>query len=129
MTAQGLERLPGAPDRDQPKLVILCLGGNGMLHKIDDRTIASNLRAMVREMRDRGVAVLLVGVPRPTLQGSPPKFYADIAHEFGVPCEGRVLKDVLYERDMKSDPIHPNAKGYRCMAEAVAELLCRAGAV
>jgi lysophospholipase L1-like esterase len=129
VTARGLERLPEVLDRDQPKLVILCLGGNDMIHKVDDQTIASNLRAMIKEMRDRGIAVVLVGVPRPSLLGSPPEFYRDIAREFGIPYEGRVVKDVLYERDLKSDPIHPNAKGYRRMAEAVAELLRKAGAI
>ncbi len=129
VTAQGLERLPDVLDRDQPKLVILCMGGNDMIRKIDDRTIASNLRVMIKEMRDRGIAVVLVGVPRPTLLGSPPEFYRDIAREFGIPYESRVVKDVLYERDLKSDPIHPNAKGYRRMAEAVAELLRKAGAI
>jgi acyl-CoA thioesterase-1 len=129
VTAQGLERLPEVLDRDQPKLVILCLGGNDMIHKVDDQTIASNLRAMIKEMRNRGIAVVLVGVPRPSLLGSPPEFYRDIAREFGIPYEGSVVKDVLYERDLKSDPIHPNAKGYRRMAEAVAELLRKAGAI
>jgi acyl-CoA thioesterase I len=36
---------------------------------------------------------------------------------------------VLYRPDEKSDPIHPNAKGYRRMAEAFADLLKKARAI
>jgi lysophospholipase L1-like esterase len=129
VTAEGLARLPGVLDEYHPKLVILCMGGNDMLRKVDDAAIAANLRAMVREMRQRNIAVVLIGVPRPTLLGNPPKFYPEIAKEFGIPYEGEVVKDILYDRSLKSDPIHPNAQGYRKMAQAVAELLHEAGAV
>lgn len=129
VTEDGLQRLPGVLDEHQPKLVILCMGGNDMLRKLDEKVTAANLRAMVRTMRERGIAVVLIGVPKPQLLGGPPEFYSRIAEEFGIPYEGEVVKDVLHARDMKSDPIHPNANGYRRMAEAVAELLGDAGAV
>ena len=39
------------------------------------------------------------------------------------------LLSVLRRNAYKSDPIHRNADGYRILAQAVAELLRRAGAV
>lgn len=129
VTGQGLQRLPAVLQQHQPRLVILCLGGNDMLRRVDDGEIAANLRAMVRLMREQGIAVVLVGVPRPALLSGAPPFYQDIAGEFGIPLEARVVKDVLYSSGLKSDPIHPNAAGYRKMAEAIAGLMRGAGAL
>jgi len=128
-TAQGLARLPAVIAEHAPRLVIVCLGGNDMLRKVGDPQITANLRAIVQMLKARGIAVVLVGVPRPALVTSAPPFYADLAKEFGVPYEGRVVTSVLYSAELKSDPIHPNAQGYRRIAEAIAELMRKAGAV
>lgn len=128
-TAEGLARLPGQLDQHQPRLLLLCLGGNDMLRRQPADQTAANLRAMVRLARERGVAVLLIGVPEPRLLGGAPGFYAEIAKEFGLPYEGEAFNDVLRDRALKSDPIHANAAGYRQVAERLAERLREAGAV
>jgi len=129
LTAQGLRRLPSVIEAHRPRLVIVCLGGNDMLRKVADAEIRQNLRAIIRTLKERGVAAVLVGVPKPALITSAPEFYGEVAREFGIPYEGKVVTSVMYAPDMKADPIHPNAKGYRKMAEAIAELLRKAGAV
>ena len=129
VTEQGLRRLPAVIDEYQPRLVIVCLGGNDMLRKVAPSLIKRNLAAILDELRGRGIAAVLVGVPKPALLTSAADFYAELAGEFQVPYEGEVVTDVLYSPEMKSDPIHPNAKGYRRMAEALARLLREAGAV
>ncbi len=129
VTAQGVTRLPGVLDTVQPKLLLLCLGGNDLLHKLDAVTIAANLRTMVYEAHQRGIAVVLIGVPEPKLFGGVPKYYADIAAKADIPYEGKVLKTVLFDNAKKSDPIHPNAAGYRMIADALAKLLHQTGAV
>jgi acyl-CoA thioesterase I len=129
VTAQGLARLQGVLDEHRPKLVIVCLGGNDMLRQVGEAEIRKNLGAIIKTLKDRGIAVVLVGVPRPALLTSAPPFYAEIATEFGVPYEGKVVTSVLLSPELKSDPIHPNAAGYRKMAEALADLLKKSGAL
>lgn len=129
VSAEGLERLPDVLDEHRPRLLILCHGGNDQMRSLGDERLAANLRAMIRLAKERGVAVVLVGVPRPRVFADPPPLYEEIAREAGIPYEGGVLKGILYSPGKKSDPIHPNAEGYREMAGALAKLLKRAGAV
>jgi lysophospholipase L1-like esterase len=129
VSAQGLERIDEVLDEVKPRIVIVCLGGNDLLRKIPDAQIAANLRGILRAVKAKGAAPVLVGVPRLQLLSAAPEFYAEIAREFGVPYEGTAVKDVLYSAKLKSDPIHPNAAGYRQMAEGIAKLLKQAGAV
>lgn len=128
-TAEGLARLASVIEEHAPRLVIVCLGGNDMLRRVNESEIKQNLRAMIAELRGRDVAVVLVGVPKPVLLAGAPELYADLAKEFAIPYEGKILASVLYERDYKSDPIHPNAQGYRRIAEGIAALLRKSGAV
>ncbi len=129
VTAQGLARLPAVLDEHSPRLVIICLGGNDMLRKVGEAEIRKNLRAIIKTLRDRNIGVVLVGVPRPALITSAPEFYIELARELAVPYEGKVVTSVLSSAELRSDPIHPNARGYRMMAEAVALLLKNAGAI
>lgn len=128
-TSDGLERLPAVLDEIKPRLLVLCMGGNDMLRKSDPASIESNLRAMVQMAKARGIGVALIGVPSPELFGSPPDFYGRLAKELSLPLENKVLQEMRFNNALKSDPIHPNAKGYHRIAEAVADLLRRSGAV
>jgi acyl-CoA thioesterase-1 len=129
VTSGGLARLESVIEEHRPALMIVCLGGNDMLGKGADAQIQANLREIIKTIKGRGISVMLVGVPRPALITQAAPFYAELAREFDIPYEGAIVTDVLYQRELKSDPIHPNAKGYRKMAEAIARLLKKAGAV
>lgn len=129
VSAAGLARLPAVLDQHQPSLLILCHGGNDFLRKLGDAQAAQNLRAMVRLARERGIAVVLVAVPKPGLFPAPPEFYAKIAKEFGLPYEDASLQSILRDNELKADIAHPNAKGYAKLAEAIAVLLKKSGAV
>ena len=129
VSADGLERLPGAIDEAQPKLLILCHAGNDFLQKKDDGAAAGNVRAMIQLAKGRGINVVLLATPKPGIPPSVPQFYADIAAQERIPIEDSVLKDVLFDQSLKSDFVHPNAKGYARVAEALQRLLKKAGAL
>ena len=128
VTPEGLRRLPGLLGRERPALVILCHGGNDMLRRTGAEQMAENLRAMITLARDRGVQVVLVGVPKPGLFLSAAEIYGEIAAEAQIPIQAEALADILGDNGLKSDAIHPNATGYRRLAEALAALLREAGA-
>jgi lysophospholipase L1-like esterase len=128
-TAQGLERLERSLEAHRPRLLLLCLGGNDLLRRVDTAQIESNLRAMVQLARDRGAEVVLIGVPEPALFGGTAPLYRRVAAELRVPLEEDTVTDVLRDNALKSDPIHPNAEGYRRIAQALAALLRDAGAI
>ena len=129
VSESGLARLPAALEEHRPRLLLLCHGGNDFLRRLPKDKAAQNLRAMIRLAKARGVEVLLIGTPELGFTVTPAAFYAEAAKEFHIPYEGEVLGRIFRDGSLKSDQIHPNAQGYRLMAERVRDLLRKAGAL
>lgn len=130
LSAAGLQRLPEVLDEVEPDLLILCHGGNDMLRKRSKEKLTNNLSSMIGEAHRRGIQVILIGVPEPALfllEAAP--FYKNLAIEKSIPVENNALPEILSDNDLKSDTIHPNATGYRKLAEAIGTLLKKSGAI
>jgi lysophospholipase L1-like esterase len=128
ISAEGLKRLPGLLQRYRPDLVILCHGGNDLLRRIAHQTTAAHLTAMIEMIHASGAQVVMLSVPQPGLLPKPAGFYKDIADRYQIPLENEVMTGILRDNALKSDLIHPNAAGYKRMAEAVAAVLGHSGA-
>lgn len=129
VSEEGRARLPALLEETRPALLILCLGGNDFLRRLDPAQVKENLRAMVQSAKEQGVAVLLVAVPTLGFGLQVPPLYAEVASEAEIPIEGKILAKILGDAKLKSDQIHPNAAGYRKMAEALDKLLRRSQAL
>jgi lysophospholipase L1-like esterase len=129
VSADGLKRLPATLDEHEPQLLILCHGGNDFLRRLSQQQVKANVRAMIQLAKSRGIEVMLIGTPEPGFSVTPPAFYAEIAGEFRIPYQEDVIGKILRDASLKSDPIHPNARGYRMIAEQVAALLKKSGAL
>lgn len=129
LTVEGLMRLPLVLDKYRPALLLLCHGANDLMRKTGEGAASENLKLMVILAIERGIEVVIVGVPNPGVSIMPPDFYRDVAEEFLIPYEGHLLKNILSNNQLKADYIHPNEKGYRYLAEGIFELLKGRGAL
>ena len=126
LSAAGLARLPSVLSEHRPALVILCHGGNDILGGAAPEAIAANLEAMIQLCRGAGADVLLVSVPQKGLLLNSAPFYAELARRQGVPCNDKIMAQILSKGSLKSDYIHPNAAGYAKIADALWRDLRRA---
>ncbi len=133
--ANGRTRIAAALAETQPRLVIIEIGGNDFLRRTPAVEVKDHLAAIVAEVERHGAIPVLVAVPELSLFGaavgrlSDSAIYAELADETGVVLVEDVFSEVLSDDALRADRIHPNADGYRLMAEAIVEELRDAGLI
>jgi acyl-CoA thioesterase-1 len=129
-TESALARIDDAI-ASNPRIVIVGLGGNDFLNGIAIQTTEANLRTIVRRFQSAGAMVVLLGFRFPSLNAHYESMYERVAEEEGCLLIERTLSGILTNPALRSDQIHPNAKGYDLMAQRIAgplrKLLAKAG--
>jgi lysophospholipase L1-like esterase len=126
---EGRDRLANLLDQYRPELLILCHGGNDLLRKRPLAQLEENLEAMIIMAQQRGIQVLLLGVPSPGIFLSGNKVYETVADNTGVELIPDLIADVLSQPALESDTIHPNEAGYTEIAETITSELQKLGAI
>lgn len=129
MAQDARHRIADALEEHTPRLVLVELGGNDFLRRRPEAEVAEDLRAILRTIREAGAQPVLVAVPAFSPLGAATgnlkdaALYQRLAEEENVPLVASVFADVLSESKLRADAIHPNAAGYRRMAEGIAAAL------
>ena len=116
--AGGLARVDEVLAED-PWLVIVELGGNDVLRQVPPEETERSLRGILDRLLAARVVPVLVEVDAP-FGGRYRDIYERLGDEYHVPVVDDALGDILRDRSLKSDTIHPNSRGQRILAEAVA---------
>tara|TARA_B100000579_G_C22813226_1_gene846390 strand:+ start:897 stop:1571 length:675 start_codon:yes stop_codon:yes gene_type:complete len=123
-SAGGKNRLKWALTKN-PDVVIIELGANDGLRGLNPNNTKENLAAILRELRQRKISVLLAGMLAPPNFGKTygqefKKIYLDLAREFNVPLYKFFLDGVAGKPALnQSDGIHPNKKGVVVIVERI----------
>lgn len=118
-SAAGRQRLAFTLDAQEvkPDLVMLELGGNDMLRGIQPGQTRANFEAMLQELRDREIPVLLMGMRSPPNYGPDYQqqfdgLYGDLAREYDAALVPFWLESIFEDRNLfLEDRIHPTAEG------------------
>lgn len=124
-TSSGtLSRLEWVLSMD-PDIVILETGANDGLRGIDPQVLERNLREILAILKEREVAVVLAGMRMvhnlgPDYVSRFNAVYPRLAAEFDPVFFPFFLQDVAMQGHLnQADTIHPNAAGYRKIAENI----------
>jgi acyl-CoA thioesterase-1 len=116
---QGLARIDDVLAQD-PWMVIVELGGNDILRQVPPERTEAALRQILDRLVSSRVVPVLVAVDAP-LGASYQGIYDRLAEEYKAPLVDDAIGDILRDRSLKADMIHPNAQGQKVLAEAIAE--------
>ena len=119
-TSQARERLERDVLLHNPKVVIVLLGGNDILQGVPPDTTFQNLATIIDAIQARGAAVVLVGLGAGFSRDPFGDRFKLLAHEKHTAFVSAILKDIINDRSLMADPLHPNDKGYAIMAERIA---------
>jgi acyl-CoA thioesterase-1 len=116
IAAQGAARLDWALT-DEVKAVIVELGANDALRGLDPAQTESALREILEKLKERKLAVLLLGMKAPPNLGADYQarfdgVYPKLAAEYGIALYPFFLDGVAADASLnQADGIHPNVKG------------------
>jgi len=119
-TQSALARLDADVLAKDPRIVIVGLGGNDFLNSIPIAATETNLRTIAQKIEGAGAMVVLLGFRFPSFNADYEAMYERIAKDEHCLLVPRITRNILNDPTLKSDAIHPNARGYQLMAERVA---------
>jgi len=109
--------------RLQPRVVLLCLGGNDGLQQLPVSTTFGNLSTMIDRFQESGSFVVLIGVRGASVSDRYASPFKKLAKEKQVLFVPNILGGVLGSPSFMSDYIHPNDEGYEAIAQRLETIL------
>lgn len=115
-----------------PDLVLLGVGGNDVLQRVQPETTRANITATIDTLKSANIDVILIAEPHFSASAlfgrvSDNPLYEEIADAKEVPLYSGGWSAVLSDDTLKSDRIHANAAGYRQFAEGLHDYLQEEG--
>ncbi len=118
-TTQGALGRVKELNKYNPKVVILLVGGNDFLNKLDMTQAFANIGQIIESIQNRGAVVLLVGVRVSPVIGNYDSQFEALANTYHAAYVPHVMDGILGNPKLMYDNVHPNDEGYKLIAERI----------
>jgi lysophospholipase L1-like esterase len=122
-TASALTRLQRDVLSRFPDVVLITLGGNDLKNGVAKEVAFKNLKRIVESIQGQGARVVIGGLKFPFRDRGFARGYEDLADQTGAVLIPDIFKDIIGNRRLMSDLIHPNGNGYKIMAQRFLEAM------
>ncbi len=121
----GLSRIEEFTFDDEIDLIILGLGANDMLRRVNPNQTEGNLRKIIEILRAKNIKIILAGMKASPVNGLAYKkkfdnIFPKLAKEYDLDLIPFLLERVALNPKLnQSDGIHPNYKGSKVISETI----------
>lgn len=118
-TADALSRLKKDVIDQNPRLVIVELGGNDFLRGLPEDQAIANIDRIVLEIQEHGAMVAIAAVRLGIIKDSYSKDLREIAKKRKAIFIADITKGIMTNPSLKIDSFHPNEEGYKIIAQRI----------
>lgn len=118
-TSEGLKRIYSDVLDRNPLLVIIEFTGNDFLRQVPMEETTKNIGEMIDKIEAKGAMVALVDISAGLLLKGYRQEFGRIARKKNVIFIPGILSGIVTNPSLKSDFLHPNASGYKMIAQKI----------
>ena len=125
----GLDRIENYTSRRDIDLIVLGLGANDMLRRINPDQTKSNLRKIIETIKTNNIDIILAGMKASPTNGLAYKkkfddIFPELAEEYDLNLIPFLLKKVALNPKLnQNDGIHPNYEGAKVISKTIKDIL------
>lgn len=118
-TSEALRRIKSDVLEKEPLLVIIEFCGNDFLKKIPQETTINNIKEIIAQIQSKGAMVAIADISAGLFLREYRSVFKNIAREKQAIFIPGILSGIITNPSMKSDFLHPNADGYKMIAQRI----------
>jgi len=106
-----------------PSIVIVELSGNDFLRGVSVEKTIENLDVITKQIKQTGSQIILVNINFPKNADDYKNGFKKISEKYNTPVVWDILDGIVGNSSLMADSIHPNAAGYKIMADRIIKVL------
>ena len=130
-SSEGLNRINQTLAEENINIIVLCLGANDMLRKINPSKTEKNLEKIINLIHDKEIKIIMAGMISPITNGFSYKkkfdpIYKNLSNKYKLSFIPFLLEGIALKPEFNlEDGMHPNAKGIKIISKNIEKKIIR----